>query len=513
MLNWRSTRSGATRPGSNPLASAAAKRPGRLWHYAPLLLLTAVSILFNGYHYATDDGGIYLPAMIQRLQPSLYPFNVQFIHAHSSLSVYAVIGSALAHVLGGSVPWTALLLHCLGVFLLLAASWRLARHLFSSTRAAWGAVCVLACATSFYVAGTSIPIMDPYFTARTLSTPLTVAATACAVERRWRRACFVLLLAVAIHPLMALFAAVLIAGYATAGAVRMPAKMPLVATSILPFGLALGSLDGTARETMGMTGRTFFFASRWDVFDWAGVIVPLAILFFTWRTPLRASTPILRRLCASALICGGVTTLFFLLISFAHPLEALTRLQPMRIFQLVYVLMFLIVGGLLGEYALREPPWRWALLLLMLGAVDVSIDHAAYPASAHIELPGVQSYNAWVQAFTWVSKNTPEQALFALPPDYIQLPGEDRHGFRSMAQRSSLADEFKDSGLVAVFPDLGAAWKNQMRAQANWNNFTAGDFHALAKQYPVSWVVVQLPQARGLDCPYRNAVVAVCRIA
>jgi hypothetical protein len=34
----------------------------------------------------------------------------------------------------------------------------------------------------------------------------------------------------------------------------------------------------------------------------------------------------------------------------------------------------------------------------------------------------------------------------------------------------------------------------------------------LATRSPVTWVVVQPRQARGLDCPFQNAAVSVCRL-
>ncbi len=105
----------------------------------------------------------------------------------------------------------------------------------------------------------------------------------------------------------------------------------------------------------------------------------------------------------------------------------------MRAFQLLYMLLFLIVGGFVGEYILRDHSWRWTVLGIALGAMDIAIDHAAYLASEHIEWPGAASSNAWVEGFEWAQRNTPADALFALPPRYLQAPGEDMHGFRGMA--------------------------------------------------------------------------------
>ena len=478
--------------------------------YGLLLLLTLASFFANGYHYATDDGAIYLPDILQRLHPAMFHANAAFFHAHGSLSIFPILAGLPAEWLGGSVAWSVLLWQIFGLFLLLASAFRLAEHMFSSSRAAWSAVLVLAFVPCLFVAGTSIPIMDPYFTARTISTPLTLVAFVSAVTGKRMIALASLALAFTVHPLMSVFATMLIGAYYLSElTIRIPDRVPVYA-SALPLGLAWGRVQEPYRQTM--QSRTFFFASRWTAIEWAGVFIPLAILFYLWRVPTRATTPLLRRVCGGAFFCGSLATIFFLIISLIPGFESFVRLQPMRGFQLIYIVLFLLVGGFLGEYVLRARTWRWSLVLLALAAMDVTIDKATYPESAHIEWPWAQTGNAWLQGFEWVRKNTPEDALFALPPEYMHAPGEDAHGFRAIAQRSALADQIKDSGVVSMFPELAPEWKRQMDAQAGWSAFTPADFHRLARDYEVSWVIVQLKQSSGLDCRYHNASIAVCHV-
>ena len=75
-----------------------------------------------------------------------------------------------------------------------------------------------------------------------------------------------------------------------------------------------------------------------------------------------------------------------------------------------------------------------------------------------------------------------------------------------------LADEIKDSGAVSLFPQLTPDWQDQQRAQSGWIDFQAVDFIRLAHKYPVTWAVIQLPVPAGIECPYKNVAVAVCRI-
>jgi hypothetical protein len=396
------------------------------------------------------------------------------------------------------------------MFILLAASLQLAERIFTTTRAAWSAVCVLACACSIFVAGTSIPIMDPFFTARTLSTPLTLVMVSSLVARRWLVALCALGCAMALHPLMAGYAALFAICYWFAGSTGLPMRREAISATVIPFGWM--GMNGAARETLEMPSRHFFFASRWSAVDWAGVLFPLALFLLLARVRVGDTTPLIRRLCGAAFICGVAATSVFLLISLSPGLEGFVRLQPMRSFQLLYIFMFLIVGGWLGEFVLRAHAWRWALLLLALGGMDVAITRSAYPASPQIEWPDARSSNAWIEAFEWARGHTDEHALFALSPEYVEAPGEDRHGFRAIAERSSLADEVKDSSVVSMLPALAPEWKKEMNAQSGFDSFAPADFHRLAETFSVQWVVVELRQTRGLDCPYKNKVVAVCRI-
>jgi hypothetical protein len=111
-----------------------------------------------------------------------------------------------------------------------------------------------------------------------------------------------------------------------------------------------------------------------------------------------------------------------------------------------------------------------------------------------------------------VRENTPVDAVFALDPQFMHIDGEDTIGFRCLAQRSRLADDVKDNGVVSMFPPLADEWLGQVQALDGWKNFGAADFGRLRARYGVGWVVVQQSRGVGLDCPYQNSAVRVCRV-
>jgi hypothetical protein len=184
----------------------------------------------------------------------------------------------------------------------------------------------------------------------------------------------------------------------------------------------------------------------------------------------------------------------------------------MRYLQLVYFFMFLLMGGMLGKYVLKRRVWLWVLLFtpLCFGMSYAQIQ--MYPATPHLELPGAQTQNQWVKAFIWIRENTPKQSYFALDPYYMELPGEDYHGFRGLAARSALADNLKDPGMVARVPRLADRWQAESDAQIGWRKFRAADFRRLKVEFGVDWVVLANSAVSGLACPYRDGELRVCRI-
>ena len=120
--------------------------------------------------------------------------------------------------------------------------------------------------------------------------------------------------------------------------------------------------------------------------------------------------------------------------------------------------------------------------------------------------------NSWVDAFEWVRVNTPRDAYFALDPYYLEAKGEDFHSFRALAERSQMADAVKDAAVVTQVPDLAPLWVQQTQAASGWKHFEKQDFLRLQQEFGVDWIVVQGAGAEGLDCPYKNAAVAVCRL-
>ncbi len=489
----------------------------RLRPSAPLLrlaLLTAAAIAVHGYHFGTDDGAVYLPAVVHSIHPGLYPYGAEFFESHAGLSIFTALVGTSARFFHFNVEWTVFLWHLLTVFAYLFAAWRLASVCFDSARARWSAVILSTIVLTVPAAGTALVLMDPYLTARSASTPLSMLAVGAFLAGNRREAVFWLALTALVHPQMALFAAGCLI------ILTLPAKWtaPLfelnpwanATAAALPLGFSFSPATPEYRQALDM--RSFLSVLHWTWYEWLGAAAPLTILFAFSQIQPRGTTPAFQRISRALTLFGIAATAVAVVFASSSRLETFLRLQPMRAFQLIYIVFFLLLGGLLGEYVLKSRYWFWAILFACIGAGMFFVQQQKYPNSSHIEWPGATPTNPWVAAFQWARDHTPQDAVFALDPYYIELPGEDEHGFRGIAQRSVLTDHFKDSGVVSLFPQLAPEWAREQQAQQNWNHFQLADFQQLAQKYPISWVVLEGTPPKSLRCPYTNRAVSVCNI-
>ena len=491
------------------------KRFGNTPEVLLLAMMACVGIFIHGYHLGSDDSEIYIPAIKKIADPQLFPFDSDFFMHHASLSFFPDLIGNSARLTRLPIDWTIFLWHGLSVFFLLLAARQLLRACFQSTRAQWSGVALLTCVLTVPVAGTALVIMDPYLTARSLSTPATLFAIASFATNNWKRGCVWLLFTALIHPQMSVYGAAFLgclwlAQY-FARPITQPVRSPVLASlAVIPFSFNFEPASGVYREVLA--SRAYFSVLSWAWYEWIGVLAPLLLLWWFSRIRPAGTLPPFQRLSRSLCFFALVFTAAGLVLSASKHFDSLLRLQPMRSFHLIYVVFFLLLGGLIGDHILRGRTWRWCCLFLPLGAAMWTVQAQAYPSCAHVEWPGASYSSGWPAAFMWVRGHTPKNAIFALDPDYMALAGDDQHGFRALAERSALADNLKDSGAVSLFPQLANLWKKQVSAEEGWRNFKLRDFRNLAAVYGVGWLVLQRSQAiTGLVCPYQNDAVRVCR--
>ncbi|MEP7353377.1 MAG: hypothetical protein ABI824_09135 [Acidobacteriota bacterium] len=485
--------------------------------FGRLLLLAALAIGIQGYHLGADDAAIYVPGIKQAADPTLYPFGGEFFQSHAHLTLFPWIVGLSARLTHIPVDWAIFAAYALGTFLLALGGWRLMCACFESERARWGGVVLLMGVLAVPVAGTALPIMDPYVTSRTLSTPMTILAIAAFLSGQRKQALGWWILTALIHPQMSMYVAVFL-GFLVLRENRFASRVwgshptGLLLFAGLPFLWPLQPAQGPAADVLH--AHTYFFISKWEWYEWVGIAAPLAILWAWSNASPRGATASFRVLTRTMVPFVALFTVGAIVLVLDPHLENYTRLQPMRALHLVYVIFFLLLGGLLGEYVLGWHLWRWLALFIPLGVSMYLLQVSTFEHSDHVEWPTVSAANtnSWVSAFLWVRANTPKDAVFALDPEYLLRPGEDLHGFRAIAERSVLADALKDNGAVSLFPNLAEHWKAQVDSTRGWRKYQAADFNRLSYDFPVTWLVIESPVPFGVICPYQNNAVSVCKM-
>ena len=496
--------------------------------------LTFASLAIHGYHPYAEDGGLYAAGIKRLLNPALYPYSADFVDAHLRFSLFA---PAVAGVVRTShLPLTMVLLsaYLICIAATLTGVWLLAKRCYRSTAAHVGATMLTATWLTIPVAGTSLILVDPYLTARSISLPCSlfalvaiidlfrsssvrgkaVSATLCA---------FLLLLAALAHPLMAAYALgdVLLLCATMSGNVRIRrgGVVTLCLTAVVAAGLlqAFSPPESSAYVQVAIT-RYYWFLSRWQWYEIVGLVAPLIILAAVARrteaAPQAFASGVTRCALARVALTSGLTALTIALM-FAHESSAahlVARLQPLRAFQTIYLLMVLVLGAVLGEHVLRRKLWRWVVVFTFSGSVMFYVQRNTYPSSEHIEWREGQSANQWQEAFHWIRSYTPTDALFALDAHYISQPGEDAQSFRAIAERSTLPDYSKDGGEASITPSLTSEWTQGQFAQHNLDGESdAQRVHAL-RPFNVGWIVLQQHTQTTFFCPYQNSLEKVCHL-
>jgi hypothetical protein len=478
-------------------------------------LLTAAALAIHGYHLGVEDAEIHIPAAKKLLTPLLYPYADQFFLSHGHLSLFDPILVWSARLTHLPMDWTISLWYVASLFATLTACWMLAAACFRSSRACWCSLLVITAVLTMPATNTGLLLMDPYLTPRSLSTPLTVFALVCFLRHRYALATIGVLATAAIHPQMAAYLVTLTAviwlGERYGSAVRRRVPDLVTVSTILPVRFGLNPAQGAYREAL--YARDFFFLSNWTWYHWLGLVAPLAILAWFWKGKLRETTPDFQRLSFALIPFGLLSILVAAVLTCSPDLDMLARFQPLRCFHLITLVFIVLLGGVIGEYAAKGRRWVPPALFLTLATGMFFVARHTYASSPQIELPWLStSSNPWVNTLLWVRNNTPSNAVFAVDSRYFKEQGVDVHGFRSISERSTLPDYFKDGGVVAMFPDLAGDWKQMSDATYGLNHFSADEFTRLANQYPVSWTVIHGSAPNGMDCPYQQGGYAVCRI-
>jgi len=481
-------------------------------HVTGLALLVPFVLLVHGYHPFADDAGIYVAGIRKMLDPSLFSVDAGFVTAHTHFSIFSHLFANVIRLFHIPLETGLLAAYLLSIFLFLLACFQLSQRIFQDTHQQWGATLLASSLYTLPVAATALWIMDPYVTARSFSTPVSVFALIACIDRKWKRTTLWFIAAALLHPLMAAYLAAFLAAYVLVS--RSLWKWLAAACAAAFSGAAMfyfatrhASLPDGYREAV--LTRTYFFLSFWRWYEVLGLVIPLLLML---AAAYRTRNIVIRNLCLACIATGATASVVAACFVHTNGSFFLARIQPLRSFLLIYLIGVLLLGGFLARYLRgRRTALGFALLLFVSGLM-LLVQKQAYTASAHIEWPFARARNPWQQAFVWIRENTPRNAVFALDSNYTKIDSEDTQGFRATAMRSALVDELKDGGIVAIFPELAPRWKSERDLELGLDHISDEQRIARLRPAGVTWILLSAGASTQLNCPYRNAAVIVCRL-
>lgn len=518
--------------GSRRLSHPRTTWSAPLWSLL-VTFLTTLAFAVAGWHPYAEDGGMYLTRVLLRLQPTLFPRCRPFIVEPLRCSLFEplVAGLVRCHL---PLPWATLALDLAALWLTLAAALLLARRITLSEPARLAGVALLATWLTIPVAGTSLLLVDPYLTARSLSTPFALFATAFALDnwrgpRTGRRSLLLcassLALAFAFHPLMAAYAAALVVLLRAARGPRVLGTLAALAILSCSVAALLQWLAPPASPALRAAelSRYYWFLSQWHWYEWLGILGPALIFAPVAAGRVRGLTRDAITLTRGVLALVAIAVLISLGFAQEHlAAHAVARLQPLRTLASAYALLPLLLGILLAHSCehtslractrLSRNLFRAIPAIVITGAAILffAVQRTSFPASPHLEFPGRSSHNPWVEAFLWSRDHTAPTALFALDARYVNRDGEDAQNFRAISRRSSLPDYSKDGGETAIQPSLAELWLPAAQAQKDLSLLSPDARAQRLRPFAPDWMILDSTARTRGPCPYDNGTVKVC---
>jgi hypothetical protein len=343
------------------------------------LLVATLWLMMRGYHGLTADAQIYAFQAMARIHPhlagDLYLQNTSqdqftlFSPLYARFIAWFGLENAARFLTTTFTAW------------LLTAAWSLARAL-TDRDAAWLATAFLAVVAGDYGGSGVFLFPEPYLTARLPAEALIVTAFACyARGARWLDLLLVLV-ALLVHPLMALPGLIgliclrlpsLLGIAAMVGGVLATLGFAVIAIHLPQASGMFGVMDGPWLEVVRERSQ-FLFLSLWSAHDWDTNARPFLYLAFT---AIAVADARIRKFCVAAALVGVGGLAVALIGSGIGPIAILVQGQAWR-----WIWIAVLLSGLLLPYTVLHA-WRdqkcgsVCAMLLVCGWTVAAVDGTA----------------------------------------------------------------------------------------------------------------------------------------
>ncbi len=478
----------------------------------PFVLLATLNSA--GYRYGASDQAFYIPAVLLKLDPSLFPHDREVLAAQAPLQWADEIVAAAVRITGLDLPAVCALLHVLSLALLAGAAWLLGVALY---RSPWPILALLAALTLRHaVPDSGTNTLEGYFHPRQLAFAFGALAAAAFFRRRMTGAVLLLGAAATLHPTTTMWFAIWlgVATFVAERAVR-PALIGIAAIAAVagawllmagPLASRLAVMDPEWIATLGE--KDYLFPLRWSWDAWLVNLSygPAILGIYAMRARARLSSDRERGLVFGSL---ALLAVFLLALPFNAGRVALAvQLQPGRVFWLLdfFAIVYLVWAIAEGT----RTPVRRRVSVTIAALVVASIARGAYlkiamfpeRPLAEVAIPD----DDWGRTMAWARQSEPGSAWLASPIHAA------RYGtsVRLAGHRDVLVEPLKDAALGMY--DRSVAMRTRERAEAisGFDELTPGQARALAARYDLDYLVTEQP----LDLPvaFESGALRVYRL-
>jgi hypothetical protein len=484
-----------------------------IWCLIPFLLLATLNSA--GYRYGASDQAFYAPAMLEGINPALFPRDSDLIQSQAKLTLADNAIAPLSRLTALSLPHVFILLQVVALGLLALAGLTIGATIYRTWWAPIGLVAALSLRHAISKSGTNT--LEGYFHPRQLSFALGALAIAGFLRGRYASTIALSALAAALHPTTGAWLAIwLFVATFVAERRHRPAIGAAVGASVLVavWALIAGPLAGRLvvmddEWLATLASKDYLFPLDWPVVTWLVNLAyaPIILVLYTWRE--RAG---LARERERALVIGCVSLLFVFALTLpfnASRIALAIQLQPARIFWMLDFLAVVYVVWAIGEGTAPSPsPLRSRTAALALAALSIArgsyVMFVEFPERRIVQMDVPD--DDWGRAMRWARTTDVGSGWLADPGHAV------RYGtsVRVAGERDVFVEAIKDGAVGMYDRAVALRTRDRVREIGEFTALTPASARALAERYGLDYLVTE--QTLELPVAFRAGRLIVYRL-
>ena len=489
------------------------RRPALLFLFTLIPFLALATLNSAGYRYGASDQAFYLPAIIYKLNPALFPRDAGLIVSQAKLTLVDETVAAVTVATGLPLTTIFAATYLTSLALLAWAATRLGGVMYRTRWATGALLAALTLRHAIIQSGTNT--LEGYFHPRQLAFALGALALAGFLRTGPRMMAPLLLFALVVHPTTAMWFLIwlTVAAFVSEPKLRLAlilvgATGALAATWALTWGPLHGRLDPMDDVWLGtLAGKEYLFPLGWPPIAWFINLayVPLILLLF-WRRHLAGVALPREKGLVIGLMCLFAVFVTAVMLQAMHVALAF-QLQPARIFWMMDLFATVYAVWALAEMggASERRAAAVALVILALSCLRGGYVLVVRFPDRPVFRFGIPD-DDWGRAMAW-ARTTDVGSHWLADPYHAALYGTS---LRVAGQRDVFFEEIKDVAIGMYDRPVAMRTRERIAALGYFSTLTSARARALAEQYGLDYLVTEQPM--DLPLAFSSGAIRVYRL-